>query len=126
MAADRTLPVLADAVVEQRLRAELPGWSSAGRWIQRRYDTDGWLTTLALVNAIGFVAESAWHHPDLEVTWGAVLVKLHTHAANGVTDRDFALARRIEDAVSWRPRPGEPLEGTPNEWVRGRGPDRPR
>ena len=46
-----------------------------------------------LVNAIGYLAEAAWHHPDLAVTWGKVWVKLKTHSAGGITDKDFALAR---------------------------------
>jgi len=107
------------------LKAELPGWWYEGRWIRRKYNTDGWLTTLALVNTIGYVAEAAWHHPDLEVTWGKVWVKLRNHASNGVTDRDFEVAKRIEEVALWKPAPGGLLEGTPNKWVRGGSPDKP-
>jgi 4a-hydroxytetrahydrobiopterin dehydratase len=119
------LPVLADDVIEKRLKDELPGWWYEGRWIRRKYNTDGWLTTLALVNTIGYLAEAAWHHPDLEVTWGKVWVKLRNHASNGVTERDFELARKIEQAILWKPESGSVLEGTPNKWVRGGSPDKP-
>ena len=68
----------------------------------RVYKTDGWPTTLMLVNAIGFVAEAGYHHPDLSVTWGRVTVKLKTHSAGGITDKDFALAQQIEDVALWR------------------------
>jgi 4a-hydroxytetrahydrobiopterin dehydratase len=119
------LPVLADDVIEKRLQEELPGWWYEGRWIRRKYNTDGWLTTLALVNTIGYLAEAAWHHPDLEVTWGKVWVKLRNHASNGITDRDFELAKRIEEVVLWKPISGSVLEGTPNKWVRGGSPDKP-
>jgi 4a-hydroxytetrahydrobiopterin dehydratase len=71
-----------------------------------------------LVNAIGFLAEQAYHHPDLTVTWGKIWVKLSNHAAGGITDKDFELARRIEDTVLWRPGPDAALEGTPNKFVR--------
>ena len=64
--------------------------------------------------------EAAWHHADLSVTWGKVWVKLKTHSAGGITDKDFALAKKIEGVVLWRPEPGSPLEGTPNNFVRGR------
>ena len=57
-------------------------------------------------NAIGYLAEAAYHHPDLTVTWARVTVKLMTHSAGGITDKDFELARRIEDAVLWRPPEG--------------------
>jgi 4a-hydroxytetrahydrobiopterin dehydratase len=125
MAEEKKLPVLPDDEIERRLAGELPGWWYEGRWIRRKYNTDGWLTTLALVNTIGFLAEAAYHHPDLAVTWGKVWVKLRTHSSNGVTERDFALARRLEDAVLWRPSAGSHMEGTPNKWVKGGSPDRP-
>jgi 4a-hydroxytetrahydrobiopterin dehydratase len=123
MAEDK-LPVLADDVIDQRLGAELPDWWREGRWIRRKYNTDGWLSTLALVNTIGYVAEAAWHHPDLEVTWGKVWVKLRTHASDGITERDLALAKKIESTVLWKPESGSPMQGTPNKWVRGGSPDR--
>jgi 4a-hydroxytetrahydrobiopterin dehydratase len=64
-----------------------------------------------LVNVIGFLAEAADHHPDLSVTWAKVWVKLQTHSAGGITDKDFALARKIEETALWRPEPGSPLQG---------------
>jgi pterin-4a-carbinolamine dehydratase len=70
-----------------------------------------------LVNQIAYVAEAAYHHPDLSVTWGKVTVKLKTHSENGITQRDFELARRIEQTVLWRPSEGSALEGTPNKFV---------
>ncbi len=106
----------ADAEITKRLEA-LPGWFLEGGWIRRVYITDGWPTTLMLVNTIGYLAEAAYHHPDLTVTWGRVIVKLQNHAAGGITDKDFELARKIEDHVLWKPQGGA-LEGTPNKWVR--------
>ena len=98
--------------------SELPGWWFEGGMIRRNYKTDGWPTTLMLVNAIGFLSEAAYHHPDLTVTWGRVVVKLSTHSAGGITDKDFSLARQIEDVALWRPAAGGALEGTPNKFVR--------
>ena len=97
----------------------LTAWYLEDGWLRRKYTTEGWPTTLMLVNAIGYLAEAAWHHPDLSVTWGKVWVKLKTHSAGGITDKDFALARQIEALALWRPAPGGPLEGTPNKWVKG-------
>ena len=56
------------------------------------------------------------------MTWGRVTVKLATHSAGGITDKDFDLARQIEDHVLWRPAAGEALTGTPNKWVRSGDP----
>jgi 4a-hydroxytetrahydrobiopterin dehydratase len=95
----------------------LDGWYLEDGWLRRKYNTDGWPTTLMLTNAIGFLCEAAYHHADLALTWGKLWVKLKTHSAGGITDKDFALARKIEDTVLWRPAPGGPLEGTPNKFV---------
>jgi len=109
-----------EAQIAERL-ASLPGWFFEGGWIRRHYKTDGWPTTLMLVTAIGYCAEAAYHHPDLTVTYARVTVKLSTHSAGGITDKDFELARKIEELALWRPAGGA-LEGTPNKFVRGGDP----
>jgi 4a-hydroxytetrahydrobiopterin dehydratase len=111
--------VYSDQEVAEKLRQEGPAeWIMEDGWLRRKFNTDGWPTTLMLVNAIGYLCEAAWHHADLAVTWGKVWVKLKTHSAGGITDKDFALARKIEEVVLWRPEPGSPLEGTPNKFVK--------
>jgi 4a-hydroxytetrahydrobiopterin dehydratase len=107
--------------VQAKLADELEGWYLENGWIRRRYNTDGWPTTLMLVNAIGYLCEAAYHHADLSVTWGQLWVKLRTHSHDGITDKDFALARKIEDTVLWRPEGDGPLEGTPNKFVFSKG-----
>ena len=107
-----------EAQISDKL-ATLPGWYFEDGWIRRYYKTDGWPVTMMLVNAIGFVAEAANHHPDLSVTWARVGVKLQTHSAGGITDKDFALARAIEDSALWRPPSGGALEGNPKKFVQG-------
>jgi 4a-hydroxytetrahydrobiopterin dehydratase len=103
--------------IEARLKEELPRWSYEDGWIRRKYKTSGWKSTLMVVNTVGHLAEAAWHHPDLNVSYAFVTVKLVNHAAKGVTDKDFALARKIEDVLTWQPgaEPGSPLEGTPDD-----------
>jgi 4a-hydroxytetrahydrobiopterin dehydratase len=103
--------------ITEQLKA-LPGWYFEDGWIRRVYKTDGWPTTLMLVTTIGYLAEAAYHHPDLAVTWGKITVKLSTHSAGGITAKDFALAKKIEEVALWRPEAGGALEGTPNKWVR--------
>ena len=104
--------------------AKLPGWSIADGWLTRKFTTDGWGTTLMLVNAIGFLAEIADHHPDLAVAWSSVTVKLNTHSAKGITDKDFELAREIDAVAFKRPEAGRPagLAGSPHAFVRGDAP----
>ena len=88
-----------DAEIAQRLE-ELPGWYYEDGWIRRVYKTDGWPTTTMLVNAVAYLAEAAYHHPDLSVTWGRLTVKLQNHAAGGITDKDFELARKIDEMLA--------------------------
>ncbi len=121
---EKLKPYSDEEVVAKLAEWDLDGWYLEDGWIRRKYNTDGWLTTLMLVNAIGFLCEAAWHHADLAVTWGKLWVKLCTHASGGITAKDIALARRIEDAVLWRPEADSPLEGTPNKFVFSKDPRR--
>ena len=109
---------LSSSEIQQRLQA-LPHWRLEDGAIVREYQTDGWPTTLMLVNAIGFVAEAADHHPDLAVSWGKVGVKLWTHSAGGVTASDMELAQVIEQTALWRPPAGgnSALRGTKKKFV---------
>ena len=111
------LQAYADDEIRARLARELPHWYLEDGWIRRKFRTESWKATLMVVNTVGHLAEAAWHHPDLTVSYAFVIVKLKTHSAKGVTDRDFALARKIEEVVLWRPAPGGPLGGTPNPFV---------
>jgi pterin-4a-carbinolamine dehydratase len=101
-----------------RALADLPAWRVERGALTRTFDTDGWSTTLMLVNAIGFIAEAADHHPDLEVSWPKVVVRLSTHSAGGITDKDLALAREIERLALWRPGSGDALRGTKRSFVK--------
>ncbi len=108
--------ILDEGTVLERLPADLPRWRLQDGSIRRTYKTHGWKGTLMVVNAIGHLAELAWHHPDLSVSYAAVEVRLTTHSADGITEKDFALARKIEDVVTWNPGTEDgPLEGTPSD-----------
>ena len=106
--------VYSEEEITARLAAELPHWRLEGGWIRRKFRTHGWKGTLMVINAVGHLAEAAWHHPDLTASYAWVEVRLMTHDAKGVTDKDFALAKKIEEVVQWRPgQEGGGLEGTP-------------
>lgn len=103
--------------IEQRLKDELPNWYYEDGWIRRRYKTSGWKGTLMVINTVGHLAEAGWHHPDLTASYAFVVVKLMNHAAKGVTDKDFELAKKIEEVVMWQPGVDDDsaLEGTPDD-----------
>ena len=112
----------ADAVytpdkITVRQADELPKWTFAEGWIRRKYKASGWKGTLMVVNTVDHLAEAAWHHPALTVSYAFVTVKLMNHTAEGITDKYFELARKIEAVVRWRPgsEEGTALEGTPDD-----------
>lgn len=108
--------VLGEAEVRVHLAADLPGWYYEDGMIVRRYRTGGWRASVMVANAVAHLAELAWHHPDLLVTYPAVTVRLTTHSAGGVTAKDVSLARRIEQWVTWSPGVDDRgLEGLPAE-----------
>jgi 4a-hydroxytetrahydrobiopterin dehydratase len=91
-----TTTTLTSADVEA---ADLQDW----RWLlgalHARFATGDFATGLELVNRIGALADEANHHPDLELQYPQVAVKLVSHDVSGVTSRDVDLARRISDVA---------------------------
>lgn len=105
-----------EAEIEARLEKELPKWHYENGWIRRKYRTHSWKGTLMLINTVGHLAEAAWHHPDIAASYAWVEVKLQNHAARGITDKDFELAKKIEEVVLWQPgKEGGTLVGTPED-----------
>ena len=108
--------VLDATALDQALQT-MPHWRLHDGHLRRHYRTAGWKSTMMVVGTIGHLAEAAWHHPDLSVTYAEVIVKLVTHSAGGITAKDVALARQIEAVIGWQPGrdPDSPLEGTPDD-----------
>ena len=105
---------LSDAEVTAWLAENLPHWRLEDGWIRRKYKTTGWKGTLMVINTVGHLAEAAWHHPDITASYAWVEVRLLTHTAKGITGKDLALAKKIEDVVHWQPaNEDNELEGTP-------------
>lgn len=105
-----------EAEVKAWLEKNLPKWRLEDGWIRRTYKTASWKGTLMVINTVGHLAEAAWHHPDLTASYAWVEVRLMTHTAKGITDKDLALASKIEEVVGWQPgTEGKGLEGTPGD-----------
>jgi 4a-hydroxytetrahydrobiopterin dehydratase len=114
---DTNEKIYSEEEVAEKIATELPNWYFENGWIRRKYKTSGWKATLMVVNTVGHLAEAAWHHPDISASYAFVIVKLTTHSAKGITDKDFELARMIEKVVQWQPakEDGSPFEGTPSD-----------
>jgi 4a-hydroxytetrahydrobiopterin dehydratase len=107
--------VLSEAELQAAL-TELADWEVRDGWLRRSFETPGWTHTMLLANTIAYLAEAAWHHPDLSLGYAKVTVKLQTHRVRGITDSDVELARRIDEVVLWKPSDGA-LSGFPKKWV---------
>jgi 4a-hydroxytetrahydrobiopterin dehydratase len=79
--------------------AALGGWSREGDRIVTELELPSFADAIAAVVRIGFLAEAADHHPDLDVRWRRLRVVLTTHDSGGITARDLELARAITSVV---------------------------
>ncbi|MFJ9819279.1 4a-hydroxytetrahydrobiopterin dehydratase [Streptomyces sp. NPDC101151] len=83
--------------IEDRL-AELPGWSLDGDRLTRTYRLGSHFAATALVVHVARIQDELDHHSDLTLGYNTVSLSVNTHSAGGVvTEKDFALARRVED-----------------------------
>lgn len=113
---DKDVKTYTDEEVKARLEKELPHWYLENGWIRRKYKTASWKGTLMVINAVGHLSEAAFHHPDISASYAFVIVKLVNHAAKGITDKDFELAKKIEEVVQWQPGLEDgALTGTPDD-----------
>ncbi|MFQ5668899.1 MAG: 4a-hydroxytetrahydrobiopterin dehydratase [Acidobacteriota bacterium] len=92
------IPPLNEAEI-QPLLAELDGWSVVkGHHLEKSFSFPDFAQALALVVAIGAIAEEQNHHPDLFLSWGRVDVRVWTHKIDGLTESDFIFAARCDVA----------------------------
>jgi 4a-hydroxytetrahydrobiopterin dehydratase len=87
--------LLPDDEIESRL-GELEGWSRDGDSITKTFKNDDFVGSVRFVDALVEPAEDMGHHPDLSLSWDEVTVSITNHAAGGLTENDFELAKRID------------------------------
>ena len=78
------------------LLARIPQWTSDGQGISRSFTAATFLQVITWVVAIAEIAEEADHHPDLDIRWTTLIVRLTTHDQSGLTHLDFDLAIAID------------------------------
>ena len=89
--------MLDDAAIANAL-TRLPSWSREGAVLARTFRRSDWLDAIAFLNAVAAEAERRNHHPNVSITgYRDVTFRLTTHAQGGITERDVALARRIDE-----------------------------
>jgi 4a-hydroxytetrahydrobiopterin dehydratase len=80
------------------LLKQVNGWTLSGdvRWISKEFKFKDFKEALAFVNTVGAIAEQEGHHPDIQLSWGKVVIELTTHAIKGLSENDFILAAKID------------------------------
>jgi 4a-hydroxytetrahydrobiopterin dehydratase len=91
--------LLPDDEIQSKL-AELDGWSREGDAITKSFKNEDFVGSVKFVDAIVDPAEEMNHHPDLSISWDEVKVSITNHAAGGLTENDFVLAKRIDQVAA--------------------------
>ncbi len=74
----------------------LPLWRRKKSVITRTFEFADFPAAMRFVQRAGRSAEKANHHPDIDIRWNKVTLALTTHDAGGLTEKDFALAARLD------------------------------
>lgn len=83
-----------------QLLAQIEGWEAVDEHhLRKTYRFKDFVQALAFVNRVGAIAEEQGHHPDIHLTWGSVRVEIWTHKINGLTESDFVLAAKADEAL---------------------------
>lgn len=82
------------------LLAQIRGWSVVDEHhLTKTYSFDDFANALAFVNRVGSVAEREGHHPEVHLAWGKVQLDIWTHKVDGLTESDFILAAKADEAL---------------------------
>ena len=93
------MPALSPQEVSTHLTA-LPGWQVVHGELTRTFKFEDFLAALRFVNRVAELAEAASHHPDIDIRYNKVTLKLVTHDEGGLTPKDFSLAVAVEGLSS--------------------------
>jgi 4a-hydroxytetrahydrobiopterin dehydratase len=89
------MALLSDSEIEEKL-GDAHGWSRDGDAITKTFENEDFVGSVKFVEGLVEPAEDMGHHPDLELSWDKVKVKITNHAEGGLTANDFELAKRID------------------------------
>lgn len=89
---------LLKAEIEKHLTEELKNWKLDENTIKREFKFKTFVEAFSFMTAIALEAEKLDHHPDWSNVYNKVSIVLATHSASGVTQLDFDLAHKIDNA----------------------------
>ncbi|HTV10273.1 MAG TPA: 4a-hydroxytetrahydrobiopterin dehydratase [Acidimicrobiales bacterium] len=83
------------ATVDEAVAGGL-GWQRSGNELIKTWSGKDFAAALAYVNEVARLAEGANHHPDIDIRWNKVVLRLSTHSAGGLTQADLDLAHQLD------------------------------
>jgi len=78
---------------------KLPSWDHDKKHIERVFEFDDFAQAIEFVNGVAEIAEEDDHHPDIDIRYSKVTLRLSTHSEGGLTDLDFEVAEKIDTLV---------------------------
>jgi 4a-hydroxytetrahydrobiopterin dehydratase len=101
-----------DSITSEQFH-ESPGvedWRVLGGEASARFRTGSFARGVAFIDVIGVLADSANHHPDVDLRYASVSIRLTTHEIHGLSERDASLAKEISALAREMNIQSEPVE----------------
>jgi 4a-hydroxytetrahydrobiopterin dehydratase len=87
--------LLNKSAIESALKS-MPGWAEKEDSITKTFTRKDFIAAMAFVTKVAIISERADHHPDIDIRWNKITITLSTHSMNGLTKKDFHLAKEID------------------------------
>ena len=97
-----TYRLMADLLTAQDIKSwlkKLPHWDHDKKHIERLFEFDDFSQAIEFVNGVAEIAEEDDHHPEIDIRYSKVTLRLSTHSEGGLTDLDFEVAEKIDTLV---------------------------
>ncbi len=90
------MAVLSNEEINKKIKT-LSGWAINNNGIEKTFQFKDFIEAFSFMTRFAFYAEKANHHPEWSNVYNRVTIRLTTHDAGGITEKDFALAKKIEN-----------------------------
>ena len=69
-------------------------------YIEKKFNFKNFIESQKFINIVGNISENERHHPDISFGWGYAIIKIYTHAVEGLSENDFILASKIDKSFN--------------------------
>lgn len=91
------MPILNSELIKSELNG-LSDWNFINNQIEKNFVFKDFIEAISFINVIALISEKMEHHPDILIhSWNKVKISISTHSEGGVTEKDFELAKKIEE-----------------------------